>query len=115
MRESKVAPYSMSHDYLNHLNVILTRSGFGPQEQGVTIDWDGLDKALAENYRTRLRQELRDELEAEIRAEIEKEPSLKDVAATRARHGSKKKKKDEEQTEEDDQGVTEEATPDGSE
>ena len=54
MSESTVLPHKMSHDELNHMNRMLTRHGFGPQEQGVTVDWDGLDATLLAHYRAKL-------------------------------------------------------------
>jgi hypothetical protein len=77
MGEAQVAPYQMSNDYLNHLNRLLTRHGFGPQEQGVIVDWDGLDAALEAHYRVKLK------------ADTPAKPAK--PAQTRKRHTRKKK------------------------
>ena len=94
MSEAKTAPYEMSNEYLQHLNRLLTGHGFGPQDQGVTIDWDGLDSALKAHYRTQLISERDSEV-----------AGLKETAGTRKRH----KRKDDQETNGGD-----ESAPDGS-
>lgn len=42
----------MDVEYQNTLNRMLTRNGFGPQMQGVRVDWQGLDETLREHYRS---------------------------------------------------------------
>ena len=48
--DATTAPRKMSNDYMNHLNHMLTQCGFGPQQQGVTVDWDKLDETLRNHY-----------------------------------------------------------------
>lgn len=50
MAEVQHAERKMSNEYMQHLNTLLTRNGFAPQQQGVVIDWDGLDAALKAHY-----------------------------------------------------------------
>lgn len=64
----------MSTDYLNTMNRLLTRHGFGPQLQGVHVDWDGLDRALKEHYREILRKEF-EALQAQ--KDLSKIPTMK--------------------------------------
>lgn len=75
-------------EYVNEMNRRLTRFGFGPQTQGVHIDWPGLDTAMREHYA----KELRAIVEDEVRAELEKEfkQGLADKARTRKKRAGNK-------------------------
>jgi len=80
----------MDVEYKNKINRMLTSNGFGPQLQGVHVDWEGLDRTLREHYGTILVPPAPPEQAKEPDPAPTPKPEIPAAARTRKPRGGKK-------------------------